>query len=47
MIKTISIGMFLILVLGACSVKEMEDGTNGIINDISKVFEEGKDKSSQ
>ena len=42
MIKTISIGIFLILILGACSSKEMEDGTNGIINDISNVFEEFK-----
>ena len=47
MIKTMSLGIFLILILGACSLKEMEDGTSGIINDISTVFEEGKDKSAQ
>jgi uncharacterized protein YcfL len=44
--KLILLGTISLFILSGCSSKEFNDGVNSITNDISKVFEESKDSSS-
>jgi len=37
--------LFLAVVFGGCSAKEFNEGVDSITGDVSKVFEEGRDKS--
>jgi hypothetical protein len=37
--------LFLAVVFGGCSAKEFNEGVDSITGDVSKVFEEGQDKS--
>ena len=41
--KFIVLGAVLAMLLGGCSAKEMEDGANGMGNDISNAFKGSKD----
>jgi len=38
-------GMLAIL-FGGCTAKEFNSGVDGIVNDVSTAFEDGKDKSA-
>ncbi len=42
----IIVAFMAMIMIGGCTAKEFKDGANGIANDISNVFEEGKDKSA-
>ncbi|MCW8895285.1 MAG: hypothetical protein OQK48_05780 [Sulfurimonas sp.] len=44
--KNLFLILSLILVFTGCSTKEFNEGVDSITSDISRLFEEGKDKSS-
>lgn len=46
MIKAIVLSVFTIFIFNGCSVKEFNEGVESVTNDISNVFEEGKDKAA-
>jgi len=37
----------LVIIFAGCSTKEFNEGVDSVTGDISKVFEEGQDKSSE
>lgn len=43
----IIVSLFLAVVFGGCSAKEFNEGVDSITSDVSKVFEEGQDKSAE
>ncbi|WP_373001134.1 hypothetical protein [Sulfurimonas sp.] len=45
MIKFIIVSIFAILLFNGCSAKEFNEGVDSVTSDISKVFEDGKDKA--
>jgi len=42
----ISLLLTLVITLGACSAKEVNEGVDSITNDITNAFEESRDKSA-
>lgn len=44
--KNLFLTFLLLIVFAGCSAKEFNEGVDSITSDISRVFEEGKDKSS-
>jgi hypothetical protein len=47
MAKFAGLIVVMILVFGGCSAKEFNDGVDSITGDVSKKFDEGKDKSAK
>ena len=45
--KFFVLSIFLAVVFSGCSAKEFNEGVDSITGDISKTFEEGKDKSAE
>lgn len=45
MIKFIIGSVFAILLFNGCSAKEFNEGVDSVTGDVSKAFEDGKDKS--
>jgi len=45
--KFIMLGAILAIFFGGCTAKEFNEGVDSITNDVSGVFEEGKDKSAE
>ena len=39
------LAVLLAVVFGGCSAKEFNEGVESVTGDVSKVFEEGRDKS--
>lgn len=44
--KNIFLSFAFLLMFAGCSAKEFNEGVDSVTSDISNVFEEGKDKSS-
>lgn len=44
--KNLLLTLSLILVFAGCSVKEFNEGVDSVTDDVSRLFEDGKDKSS-
>ncbi len=44
--KMMILTVLALIAFGGCTAKEFEDGANGMVNDITSAFEEGKDKSA-
>lgn len=44
--KLLILSIALISIFAGCSAKEFNEGVDSITDDVSTVFEEGKDKSS-
>ena len=45
--KNLFLTLSLILVFAGCSTKEFNEGVDSITGDVSRLFEDGKDKSSR
>jgi len=44
--KNIFISLVILTIFAGCSAKEFNDGVNSITGDVSKKFEDSKDKST-
>ncbi len=44
--KTILLSLAFLAIFAGCSAKEFNDGVNSITGDVSKTFDDSKDKSA-